>query len=173
MLLVAGGCFLESPIDDQNIKAAKARAETQRMIAEYQRDSTRVALEMASDRAAAHADSVVNHSAIPDTSRPEQANVSAAKVAAVMQANDITLPQVAAWLNTYGFDVINRAEFREWTWTPAPAGTNPIDGREAGRTRFVAGVPVRPGVLDRGRGRYRRCPRAPDVGGCVDSVLGR
>jgi hypothetical protein len=33
---------------------------------------------------------------------------------------------VAAWLNTYGFDVINRAEFREWTWTPAPAGTNPI-----------------------------------------------
>jgi hypothetical protein len=51
---------------------------------------------------------------------------SSAKVAAVMQANDITLPQVAAFLATHGFDVINRAEFREWTWTPAPAGTNPI-----------------------------------------------
>lgn len=51
---------------------------------------------------------------------------AAAKVAAVMAAEGITLPQVAAYLNTYGYDVINRAEFREWTWTPAPAGTNPI-----------------------------------------------
>ena len=72
-------------------------------------------LEAASDRAAAHADSVT-----------AEQPMTAAKVAAVMQANDITLPQVAAWLNTYGFDVINRAEFREWTWTPAPTGTYPI-----------------------------------------------
>lgn len=86
----------------------------------------RAKLEAASDRAAAYADSVTNRPAIPNTSRPEQANVSAAKVAAVMAANDITLPQVAAWLNAYGFDVINRAEFREWTWTPAPAGTYPV-----------------------------------------------
>jgi len=56
----------------------------------------------------------------------EQPATSAAKVAAVMAANDITLPQVAAFLATHGFDVISRAEFREWTWTPAPAGTNPI-----------------------------------------------
>jgi hypothetical protein len=75
-------------------------------------------LEAASDRAAAHADSIYNLRIVTKD--------SAAKVALVMAANDITLPQVAAWLNTYGFDVINRAEFREWTWTPAPAGTNPI-----------------------------------------------
>lgn len=72
-------------------------------------------LEAASDRAAAHADSVT-----------AEQPMTAAKVAAVMQANDITLPQVASWLDTYGFDVINRAEFREWAWTPAPAGTYPI-----------------------------------------------
>jgi hypothetical protein len=116
---------------------------------------------MASDRAAAHADSVTNLPEIPESSQAAKVaardtfingklfhidndgtgrpctsdhwhrdgaarTMTAAKVAAIMAANDITLPQVAAWLNTYGFDVINRAEFREWTWTPAPAGTYPI-----------------------------------------------
>ena len=47
---------------------------------------------------------------------------SAAKVAAVMAANDITLPQVASWLDTYGFDVINRAEFKRWHWSPPTTG---------------------------------------------------
>lgn len=68
---------------------------------------------------------------LPDTSTtnsPELPDSSAvaAKVAAVMAANDITLPQVAAYLDAYGFDVINRSEFRQWTWAPAPAGTYPI-----------------------------------------------
>jgi hypothetical protein len=64
---------------------------------------------------------------LPDTSttnRPElpDSSMAAAKVAAVMAENDITLPQVAAYLNAYGFDVINRAEFRRWHWSPPPAG---------------------------------------------------
>ena len=101
LLLVAGGCFLDSPIDDQNIKAAQARAETQRMIAEYQRDSTRVALEMAIDRAAVHADSVTNSQRTVSVNQSD----SSAKVAAIMAANDITLPQVAAWLNTYSTSI--------------------------------------------------------------------
>lgn len=46
----------------------------------------------------------------------------AAKVAAVMADNGITLPQVAAYLNTYGFDVIQRSEFRRWHWTPPTSG---------------------------------------------------
>lgn len=47
---------------------------------------------------------------------------AAAKVAAVMADNGITLPQVAAYLNTYGFDVIQRSEFRRWHWTPPTSG---------------------------------------------------
>ena len=108
-VLLLSGCRLE-PAD-----TATARTEAERSA---WRDSLRAELREVNARR--------NYPAIPNTSRPGHANVSAAKVAAVMQANDITLPQVAAWLNTYGFDVINRAEFREWTWTPAPAGTNPI-----------------------------------------------
>jgi hypothetical protein len=72
--------------------------------------------------AAAHADSAANSQRTVSVNQSD----SSAKVAAVMAANDITLPQVVAFLYAYGFDVVNRAEFREWTWTPAPAGTNPI-----------------------------------------------
>ena len=46
----------------------------------------------------------------------------AAKVAAVMAAEGITLPQVASYLNTYGFDVIQRSEFRRWHWSPPTSG---------------------------------------------------
>lgn len=94
------------------MKAAAAEYELREARASARLDSLRAA----SRRSAAYADSVTGIA-------PKD---SAAKVAAVMAANDITLPQVAAFLATYGFDVINRAEFREWTWTPAPAGTNPI-----------------------------------------------
>ena len=44
---------------------------------------------------------------------------SSAKVAAVMAANDITLPQVAAWLNTYNMDVVNRGAWMRPHWRPA------------------------------------------------------
>ena len=46
----------------------------------------------------------------------------AAKVAATLEANDITLPQVAAYLNVYGFDVISRTEFKRWRWTKPTTG---------------------------------------------------
>ena len=86
----------------------------------------RAKLEAASDRAAARADSMMAWNPARVDTVLIGPSYAAAKVAAVMAANDITLPQVAAFLATHGFDVISRAEFREWTWTPAPAGTNPI-----------------------------------------------
>ena len=62
-------------------------------------------------------DRTVDYPAQPDSSQV------AAKVAQVMAENDITLPQVASYLNTYGFDVISRAEFKRWTWTPPTTGS--------------------------------------------------
>ncbi len=69
-----------------------------------------------------------NRSDYPNTStanRPElpDSSATANKVAAVMAANDITLPQVAAYLHAYGFDVISRTEFKRWTWTPPTTGS--------------------------------------------------
>jgi len=69
-----------------------------------------------------------SRSELPNTStanRPELPDSSAVanKVAAAMQANDITLPQVAAYLHAYGFDVISRTEFKRWTWTPPTSGS--------------------------------------------------
>lgn len=68
-----------------------------------------------------------NYPESPDSSATEtishdQTDMSAAKVAAVMAAEGITLPQVASYLNTYGFDVIQRSEFRRWHWTPPTSG---------------------------------------------------
>lgn len=57
---------------------------------------------------------------VPAATQADQA--TADKVAAVMAANDITLPQVAAYLYTYGFDVISRTEFRRWHWSPPTTG---------------------------------------------------
>ena len=51
---------------------------------------------------------------------------AATKVAAVMAANDITLPQVAAYLNTYGYDVVSRVNTLRPHWKAAPQGTYPI-----------------------------------------------
>ena len=63
---------------------------------------------------------IVRTQEIPPGTQADQA--TADKVAAVMAANDITLPQVAAYLNTYGFDVISRTEFRRWHWSPPTTG---------------------------------------------------
>lgn len=63
---------------------------------------------------------------VADANHPEIPEGSAAKVAAVMAAEGITLPQVAAYLNTYGFDVIDRSRLTRWQWSPAPAGTYPV-----------------------------------------------
>ncbi len=41
---------------------------------------------------------------------------TAAKVAAVMAANDITLPQVVAYLNTYNLDVVDRTAWMRPHW---------------------------------------------------------
>ena len=71
----------------------------------------RANMEAASDRAAAHADSVYNLRIVTKD--------QAAKVALVMAANDITLPQVAAWLNTYNMDVVNRGAWMRPHWRPA------------------------------------------------------
>ena len=60
--------------------------------------------------------------AAAEANHPEIPEGSAAKVAAVMQANDITLPQVASYLNAYGFDVLQRSEFRRWHWSPPTSG---------------------------------------------------
>jgi hypothetical protein len=57
-----------------------------------------------------------NYPATPDSSRSEHANVSAAKVAAIMAANDITLPQVAAFLGAYGYDVVERSAWLKPHW---------------------------------------------------------
>lgn len=70
-----------------------------------------------------------SRSDVPDTSataRPELPADPAAKVAAVMAAEGITLPQVASYLNTYGYDVISRANTMRIHWSPAPQGTYPI-----------------------------------------------
>lgn len=61
-----------------------------------------------------------------EPSSKQQPVDAAAKVAAVMAAEGITLPQVAAYLNTYGFDVIDRSRLTRWQWSPAPAGTYPV-----------------------------------------------
>ncbi len=51
-----------------------------------------------------------NRSEIPNSSQ------AAAKVAAVMAANDITLPQVVAYLNTYNLDVVDRTAWMRPHW---------------------------------------------------------
>ena len=108
-LLLVAGCKMETT----------ETTEYQRYIAEYQRDSTRVALEMASERAAAHADSVMAWNPARVDTVLIGPSYAAAKVAAVMAANDITLPQVAAWLNTYNMDVVNRGAWMRPHWRPA------------------------------------------------------
>jgi hypothetical protein len=98
-------------------------------------------LRAASARAAAHADSVTNYPATPDSSRSEHANASAAKVAAVMAANDITLPQVATFLATYGFDVVNRASTLRPHWSPAPPGRD-TQGNTVPVAYYVANIRI-------------------------------
>lgn len=101
-LLLVAGCKQADTFREMS------RLESERLSEDARRESLRAA----SDRAAAHADSVTNLPEIPQSSQ-------AAKVAAVMAANDITLPQVAAWLNTYNMDVVNRGAWMRPHWRPA------------------------------------------------------
>ncbi len=71
----------------------------------------------------------------------EHSATSAAKVAAVMAANDITLPQVAAFLGTYGFDVVNRASTLRPHWTAAPPGRD-AQGNIVPVAYYVASVRI-------------------------------
>lgn len=102
-LLIVAGCRMETET------TATARYDT---VYAGSRDEYLTWLRAAPACSAAYADSV-NGIAPKDT---------AAKVAAVMQANDITLPQVASYLNAYGFDVLQRSEFRRWHWSPPTSG---------------------------------------------------
>lgn len=97
----------------------------------------RTKLKAASDRAAAHADSVAN----PQRTVSINQSDSSAKVAAVMAANDITLPQVAAFLGTYGFDVVNRASTLRPHWSPAPPGRD-AQGNTVPVAYYVANIRI-------------------------------
>lgn len=66
---------------------------------------------------------IVRTQEIPPASAADQATAS--KVAAVMQANDITLPQVAAYLYAYGWTVVP-APLPRAHWRAAAPGTYPI-----------------------------------------------
>jgi hypothetical protein len=119
LLVAVAGCRMDMTRgDDAAIdayvaerKAEIAASEVKIAIQAARLDSLRAA----SRRSAAYADSVTgNPSATP--------NSSAAKVAAVMAANDITLPQVAAYLNTYGYDVVSRTNTLRPHWKAAPSG---------------------------------------------------
>ena len=79
---------------------------------------TKEMLRKASDMAAAHADSAANSQRTVSVNQSD----SSAKVAAVMAANDITLPQVVAFLYAYGFDVVSRSNTLRPHWTAAPPG---------------------------------------------------
>ena len=109
-LLLVAGCKM-ADVENSASDAEKARHEMRQAAYEARRDS----LKAASARAAAHADSATDLPEIPESSH-------AAKVAAVMQANDITLPQVVAFLYTYGFDVVSRSNTLRPHWSPAPPG---------------------------------------------------
>lgn len=66
---------------------------------------------------------------------------AAAKVAAVMADNGITLPQVAAYLNTYGYDVVSRAQTRRLHWRAAPPGRD-AQGNVVPVAYYVAAVRI-------------------------------
>lgn len=73
--------------------------------------------------------------------RQGQPMSDAAKVAAVMADNGITLPQVAAYLNTYGYDVVSRANTLRVHWSPAPPGRD-AQGNVVPVAYYVANVRI-------------------------------
>lgn len=66
---------------------------------------------------------------------------AAAEVAAVMAANDITLPQVVAFLYAYGFDVVNRSSTLRPHWSPAPPGRD-AQGNTVPVAYYVANIRI-------------------------------
>ena len=124
-LLLVAGCKM-ADVENAASDAEKARHEMRQAAYEARRDS----LKAASARAAAHADSVT-----------AEQPMTAAKVAAVMQANDITLPQVVAFLYTYGFDVVSRSNTLRPHWSPAPPGRD-AQGNIVPVAYYVANVRI-------------------------------
>ena len=79
--------------------------------------------------------------AAAEANHPEIPEGSAAKVAAVMAAEGITLPQVASYLNTYGYDVVSRANTLRPHWSPAPPGRD-AQGNVVPVAYYVANVRI-------------------------------
>lgn len=121
-LLIVAGCRMETET------TATARYDT---VYAGSRDEYLTWLRAAPACSAAYADSV-NGIAPKDT---------AAKVAAVMEANGITLPQVAAYLDAYGFDVVGRAATLRPHWSPAPPGRD-AQGNTVPVAYYIANIRI-------------------------------